>query len=221
MLLYIFGAGTLAQLALSYARHDIGLEVSGFVVDDAYADVPVVVGLPVVGWSSFCATTSPGQAQIFVALGYREMRARARAFSMVRDAGFGSINLVARSAFVAKDAILGSNNFIMPGAVVEPGVNIGSNNIFWSQSNICHDTHIGHHNFCAARVVVGGNVRVGDLNFFGFGSIVLQGCRVGNETLVGAQALVRRDTNDLHQYTGSPAIATRLLDPQRGICVSP
>ncbi len=218
--LYIFGAGTLGQLALYYATREHGLAVAGFVVDDRYANGRTVAGLPCEGWSTFCANTSPTQAVIFVAIGYREMRARARAFSMVRDAGFGSLNLRAQSAFIADDVTLGTNNFIMPGAVLEPGSTIGSNNIFWSQTNICHDTRIGDHNFCAARAVLGGGVQVGDLNFFGFGSIVLQGCRIGNETLIGAQALIRHDTSDLYQYIGSPAIASRALDPDRGVCVS-
>lgn len=209
----------MARLAHYYATREMALEVAGFVVDDAYANGERFLSLPVWSWSKFLAVHDPATVALHVALGYRNMRARAVAFGMVRAAGYETPNIVSRACYLAEDAVLGSNNLVMPGVVIESGATLAANNVVWSNATICHDCTIGSHNFVAANSVVGGGVRIGDGNFLGFASVVLQGRTIGNETLIGAKSLVRQDTLDLHQYLGSPARALRGIDPALGIRV--
>ena len=217
--LVIFGASTLARLAHYYATREMGLQVAGFVVDDAYLVGSEFLSLPLSGWSAFCASTDPNGVAVHVAIGYRSMRARKAAFESVHAAGYETITIRSRASYVADDVALGNNNFIMPGVVIESGAALASNNVVWSNTTICHDCVIGSHNFFAANTTLGGAVRVGEGNFLGFSSVVLQGCRIGSETLIGAQSLVRQDTRDLHQYQGTPAVAVRVIDRDRGVCV--
>ena len=215
--LVIFGASTLAKLAHYYATRDLGLDVQGFVVDEQYQTEDKFLSLPVFNWSEFSMKHSPENVFIYVAIGYRIMRARAAAYAMVKDAGYEMINIVSRSSYVADDVTLGENNFIMPGAVLETGVSLASNNVVWSNTTICHDSVIGDHNFLAANTTVGGGVSIGNGNFLGFSSVIMQGQKIGNETLIGAQSLVRCDTENLNQYHGSPAIFVGPINHDLGI----
>jgi sugar O-acyltransferase (sialic acid O-acetyltransferase NeuD family) len=160
-----------------------------------------------------------GDVSVFVAMGYSNMRARARLHGEVKRAGYRLANLICPGAHVAKDVTMGDNNIVMPGAVVEPGVALGANNVVWSNATLCHDGRIGDHNFIAANVTLGGNVTAGARNFIGFSAVVLQGRRIGDDTLIGAQSLVNRDTQDLSMYLGSPARRVRSLDPAVGVAV--
>lgn len=217
--LIIFGASTLARLAYYYATRDLHLKVRGFVVNDQHKAADQFLSLPVYNWSKFPSKFGAGDVSIHVAIGYRNMRARAAAYEMVKVAGYELINIVSHASYVADDVSLSDNNFIMPGAVLESGASLGANNVVWSNTTICHDTAIGNHNFLAANTTVGGGVSIGDGNFLGFSSVVLQDRKIGNETLIGAQALVRSDTEDLKQYYGIPAIVTGAISQDIGISV--
>jgi sugar O-acyltransferase (sialic acid O-acetyltransferase NeuD family) len=218
--LIIFGATGLARLARYYAEQDLGMEVRGFAVDSQYKTADEFESLPVFTWQDALKRFPVGELSVFVAVGYSNMRAREAAYLAVKQAGYPLANIVCRSSHVANGVVLGDNNILMPGAVVEPGVTMGSNNVVWSNVTICHDGTIGDHNFIAANATLGGNVSLGHRNFLGFSSVVLQERRIGNETLIGAQTLINRDTQDLSLYCGSPARRVRALDPEIGVAVT-
>lgn len=218
--LVIFGASTLAKLAHFYATGDLNRTVSCFVVDDQYWTGADFLSLPVLAWSDFSVQQRPENVSMFVAIGYRIMRARANAYNTVKAAGYELVNIVAKSGYVASDVVMGDNNFIMPGAVLEPGVALASNNIVWSNATICHDSMLGSHNFVAANATVGGGVSIGNGNFLGFSSVIMQGRKIGDDTLIGAQSLVRGDTQNLCRYYGSPAVFAGAVDPELGIMVN-
>lgn len=210
----IFGAGSLGRLAAAYLAELGTPRLAGFVVDDAFAD-----GADRMAWSAFVKDYPPSRVAVFVAVGYRDFRARASLFHRVRAAGYDIPNIVCMNAYVASDASLGRNNFLMPGAVVEPGVRLGDNNVVWSNATICHDTMVGDHNFFAANATIGGEARIGDANFFGFSSVVLHRCRIGDDVLVGAQSTVMPDGAHRAVYVGSPARKLRDIDAAVGVQV--
>ncbi|MDR5756699.1 acetyltransferase [Caballeronia sp. LZ035] len=218
--LIIFGATSLARLARYHAEQDMGLNVHAFAVDRDYLTGDEFASLPVIEWQEAMRRFPAHEVSVFVAIGYRNMRARQAAYQRIRQSGYAMTNIVASSAYVAKDVVMGDNNIVMPGVVIEPGVTIGSNNVLWSNATICHDTVIGHHNFIAANTTLGGGVSLGERNFIGFSSVVLQGRRIGDETLIGAQSLIHHDTADLSLYYGSPAKRIRALDADVGVVVA-
>ena len=220
--LIIFGAGPFAQLVRRYAATDLGMQVHAFSVDEPYlpADISAIDGLPLLGWQAARERYAPSDVAIFVALGYRSMRARESVYRAIKQSGYRLVNLLHPAAWIAHDVAIGDNVIVMPGAVVEPGVTLGSNNVVWSNATLCHDSRIGEHNFIAAGVTLGGNVTIGVRNFIGFSSVVMQGRRIGDDTLIGAQTLINRDTQDLCAYVGAPARHLRTLDPAMGVTVS-
>ena len=212
----IFGAGSLARLATAYLSELGAPLLSSFVVDDTFVDHEDARQL---AWSTFVTDHPPSSIAVFVAVGYRDFRARARAFHRVRAAGYDMPNILCRNAYVASEASLGQNNFVMPGAILEPGVHIGDNNVVWSNSTICHDTVVGDHNFVAANVTIGGEARIGDRNFLGFSSVLLHRRQIGDDVLLAAQSTMTADGVYNAVYVGSPARKIRDIDPAIGVQV--
>ncbi|MFM0363705.1 NeuD/PglB/VioB family sugar acetyltransferase [Paraburkholderia sediminicola] len=220
--LIIFGAGPFAQLVRRYAAVDLGMQVHAFAVDEAYlpAGSAVLDGVPVLGWHAARERYGPADVTLFVAVGYRSMRARETVYRTIRQSGYQLANLLHPAAWIARDVTTVDNLIVMPGAVIESGVTLGANNVIWSNATLCHDSRIGDHNFIAANATLGGNVAIGSRNFIGFSAVVMQGRRIGDDTLIGAQTLVNRDTQNLSAYVGAPARRLRALDPAIGVTVS-
>lgn len=214
--IYIFGAGSLASLALHYASEN-GQKVEGFVVDQPIG--PNFCNLPVFDWNSFEKVKKPAEKLVFVAIGYKSMLKRAEVFHRVQKAGYRTINIISSASYVAKNASIGTNNLIMPGAVIEPGATIGDNNVFWSNTTICHDVVIAHHCFFASNSTIGGATRIGSRNFFGFSSTVLQQKTVGNDNLIAAQALVLDNIQDNGQFVGAPARKSKAIPAHLGVTI--
>ncbi|WOD18649.1 acetyltransferase [Paraburkholderia kirstenboschensis] len=220
--LIIFGAGPFAQLVCRYATSDLGLQVQAFTVDEPYlpAGPSAIDGIPLLGWHAVCERYAPADSKVFVAVGYRSMLARERVYHTIKHSGYTLANLLHPAAWIARDVVIHDNVIVMPGAVIEPGVTLGANNVIWSNATACHDSAIGDHNFIAANATLGGNVTIGARNFIGFSAVLMQGRRVGDDTLIGAQTLIDRDTQDLCAYVGTPARLLRTLDPATGVTIS-
>ena len=215
----IYGASSLGRLARHYLADGLNMDVIGFVVDDKYKTDNDFDLLPVFSWSEVEDQFNKDEVLLFVAIGYRSMRLRAKAYENAKSKGFKLINIIANTSFIAKNVILGDNNFIMPGAVIEPGVRVGSNNVVWSNSTICHDTIVGDHNFVASNVTIGGEACIGNQNFMGFSSVILQNISIGNEVLIAAMSLVIKNTINLSHYHGAPAIKVKDINSAEGVCV--
>lgn len=210
--LVIFGTSTLAKLANYYATQELGYKVVAFAVDEDYRTQPNFLNLPVLTWPEFLTAYSVTDVSLYVAVGYKSMRARAAIYDRVKARGYELINIVSTASYVANDVMFGDNNFVMPCVVLETGVTLNSNNIIWSNATICHDTSVGSHNFFAANSVIGGGVKIGDGSFLGFSSVVLQNLEIGSGALVGAHSLVTRKVEDLSKVQGSPARIVGKID---------
>ncbi len=214
--LVIYGAGDLAKLAYFYAKHELGFNVLGFVVDYEFKKEDQFLNLPLYIWSD-CPPAD--KANMFVAIGYKSMRARAVSYLKARSAGYKLVNLISPNCHLASNLEIGDNNIIMPGVVIEPYVELGCNNIFWSNSTVCHDSKIGSHNFFAANVTIGGKVKVGDQCFFGFNSSVTQNLIVENEVLLAAGSIALSRLHSLSIYLGVPAVLKKPLNSSIGVSI--
>lgn len=216
----IFGTSDFARVARKIADESGDFKTKAFVVDSNYLVHPELDNLPVVDSEAVRFEFPSDSFPMFVAVGYKSMRNRARLFERWQSEGYRLINIFANGAIVASDVGFGNNNIVFPGAVIEPGAQLGNNNIVWSNCTICHNTLMGSHNFVAANTTIGGNVRLGDSCFIGFSSTLLQGLNVGNQVLIAAQTLLTRDAEDYWEYRGSPAKRWRNIEPNDGISIS-
>jgi sugar O-acyltransferase (sialic acid O-acetyltransferase NeuD family) len=214
--LVIYGTGNFARLAHYYAEQELAINVLGFVVDDEYFSENLFASLPIFKWEKL---PHPDQTNIFVAIGYKNMRARALAFAKIKQAGYECVNLISPHCYVAGNVEMGVNNIILPNAVIEPFVSLGNNNVVWSNATICHDVKIGDHNFLASNITIGGNVNIGNKCFFGFNSVVTQNLIVEDEVLLAAGSVALTSLKSLCMYSGLPAILRKNIHKDIGISI--
>ena len=77
---------------------------------------------------------------------------------------------------------------------IQPFVRIGNDVTLWSGNHICHHSVIDDHNFVSSHVVISGHCHLESFCFLGVNSTVGHQVRLATGTLLGAAAVVTRDT---------------------------
>jgi len=203
--LVIYGQGDFAKLMYKYFTDDSDIEVVAFCVDSNFREGNIFCELPMVNFDSINEIYPPAIYNIFIAIGYSNMRNRIHMYEKVKEKGYSCINYISSSANVDNTLIIGENNVIMQNVVIEPFVEIGNNNIIWSSCNICHNVTMTSHSFVAAQALIGGFVKINDNCFLGFNSTIIQNLVLADETLLATKSLLLKNTEKCSKYIGIPA----------------
>jgi len=91
--------------------------------------------------------------------------------------------------------------------VIQPFVRIGNNCILWSGNHVGHRTVVCDNVFVASHAVISGYCEIGENSFIGVNSTFNDHVKVAPDNVIGAGALVTRDTEPGRIYVGSPARA--------------
>lgn len=197
----IFGTGDAGELAEYYFRTDSEHEVVAFVVDPGYRVAETFCGLPVVETPQLAARFPPDSHALFVALGYSGMnRVRAQKYREAQDRGYQLVSYVSSRCTYLTNQQPGPNCFILEDNTIQPFVRIGSNVTLWSGNHIGHHSVIEDHCFLTSQVVVSGRVHIGPYCFLGVNATLRNNIRLAAETLVGAGAVVMKDTVEKGVY---------------------
>jgi sugar O-acyltransferase (sialic acid O-acetyltransferase NeuD family) len=207
--LVIFGAGAFAEIAHYYFSHDSDYAVAAFTVDVAYLREATFKGLPVVPFDDVVGHYPPAGHDLFVALGIGQVnRRRAAKVAEVEAKGYRLASFLSSRADVAADLELRPNTMIMERAGIQPFVEIGRDTIVWSATRIGFRSRIGEHCWIVGPIL-GESVTVGDYSFLGLGATIAPGVSVGKSNIIGAGALIVKDTRDFEVYRGHPSTASR------------
>lgn len=199
----LFGIGQWASLAHLYLTHDSPHEVVAFTVDRDYVKVDELFGLPVVAFDEVEHHYHPGRFKIFVPFSFKKMNhIRAEKYYQSKDKGYEMISYVSSRATTFPGFACGENCFILEDNTIQPFVEIGNNVVMWSGNHIGHHSLIKDHVFISSHVVICGSCTIEPFCFFGVNSTVRDETVVARETLVGAGALIMRDTNEFEVYIG-------------------
>ncbi|HEX7243404.1 MAG TPA: acetyltransferase [Longimicrobiaceae bacterium] len=200
--LVVFGNGPAARMAHYYFDRDSEYEVAAFAVDRAYlGGAEEHLGLPLVPFEEVAERYPPSGHDLFVAMGYARMnRARAEKYAEAKAKGYRLASYVSTSCTWLADDPPGDNTMVMEDNTIQPFVRIGSNVVLWSGNHVGHESVIGDHCFLTSHVVVSGFVRVGDYSFLGVNATIRDGVTLAPETLVGAGAVITRDTVERGVY---------------------
>ena len=201
----IYGAGPFARLMHYYFSADSDYTVMAFTVDCDYFTSPLFCGLPVVPAERLIAEYPPATFQMFIAVGYKDMRARQAVFERGKAAGYRMINYISSRAVCFPDLRIGENNAIMAQVQIEPFVTIGDNNVFWSDTLVAHDVSVGNGNYFGAKCVLGGLSTVENSCFLGNGTVLINGITIHNETHALPGTILLQNTKPFFQYLGNPA----------------
>ena len=199
--LIIFGTGDIAKLAHYYFSCDSEYEVTGFTVDKEYMTADAFLGLPVVDFEEIVDCCPPATHKMFIALSYAKMnRVRAQKYFKAKEMGYELATYVSSRCTFLTDKPVGDNCFILEDNTIQPFVEIGNNVTLWSGNHIGHDSVIEDHCFLASHIVVSGNVRIDQYCFIGVNATLRNSITIARETLVGAGAIIMKDTVEKGVY---------------------
>jgi sugar O-acyltransferase (sialic acid O-acetyltransferase NeuD family) len=191
----LFGAGDIARLADFYFSTDSEHEVVAFTVDAEYLTGETFLGRPLIPFDRIASIYPPSSFKMFVALSYAKMnQVREAKCHEARAAGYDLVSYVSSRCSFLTQYPIGDNCFILEDNTVQPFVRIGSNVTLWSGNHIGHDSTIGDHAFVSSHVVVSGHVQIGTNCFIGVNATIGNGITIAPFTLVGAGALIMKDT---------------------------
>ncbi len=199
--LVIFGAGDIARLAHYYFTRDSELEVAGFAVDRDYRQADTFCDLPLVDFEEVTEHFPPGKYKMFVALSYAKMnQVRAAKYFKGKELGYDFVSYVSSKCSYLTDHPCGENCFILEDNTVQPFVKIGNNVTLWSGNHIGHHSVIEDHCFITSHVVVSGNCHIGRYCFIGVNATLRDSLKVAPHTLIGAGAVIMKDTVEKGVY---------------------
>jgi sugar O-acyltransferase (sialic acid O-acetyltransferase NeuD family) len=206
--LVIIGAGEFSQIAFEYFEHDSDYEVAAFSVESEYITKKALCDRPVVAYETLQESHPPQDFDAFVAIPASQLnRLRARFYLGAKDRGYRLATYVSSRAFVWRNAEVGENCFIFENNVIQPFVRIGNNCVLWSGNHVGHRTILDDNVFVASHAVISGYCEIGDSSFIGVNSTFNDHVKVARDNVIGAGALVTRDTEPGRVYVGSPAHA--------------
>jgi sugar O-acyltransferase (sialic acid O-acetyltransferase NeuD family) len=198
----IFGTGDYGRIASLYLAADSPHEVVGFAVDGAYHDRDALMGKPVMTFEEMVESHPPDRISLLVAVGYSRLNQnRQEVYERCKKLGYGFITYINSRAYQWGHIEVGENSFIFEANVLQPNVKIGDNCVLWSGNHIGHDSTIGSHVFIASHVVISGNCRIGDSCFIGVNATFRDGVHVGARNLIGAGAVILKDTEEGEVYS--------------------
>ena len=206
----IFGAGNFGDMAHYYFVHDSDYEVVAFTADDSSIKETTCRGLPVVPFSALPSKFSADKHDIFVAVGVtNNNQIRADRCEEVISKGYNLANFLSSKATVPSDFLLQPNSWIMENVHIHPYVEIGRNTVIQSGSNIGFKSKIGEScwissGLCGEQVVVGNNT------FIGLDASISSFISVGKNNIIGAGALILKDTKDFEVYRGTASSPSRV-----------
>jgi sugar O-acyltransferase (sialic acid O-acetyltransferase NeuD family) len=202
----VFGAGDIARLAQFYFSTDSEHEVVAFVVDSEYLHSDSFNDLPLVSSDQVVRLYPPSAHRMFVALSYQKMnQVRAARYALARQLGYELVTYVSSRCSFLTQHPPGDNCFILEDNTVQPFVRIGNNVTLWSGNHIGHDSVIGDHCFISSHVVVSGHVQIGQSCFIGVNATLRNAITIAEFTLIGAGAVVMKDTLARSVHVGTRA----------------
>jgi len=202
----IVGTGETASLACDYLTCDSPHEVVAFSAEADYLTSDTFCDRPLVALDEMASRYPPEKYRALVAVSSTELnRLRTRLYEIVKKSGFDCISFVSSAAFVWPTVQIGENTFIFESNVVQRMAQIGRNVIMWSGNHVGHQTIIEDDCFVASHVVISGACTIGHGSYLGVNSCIRDGLSLGEECVIGAGAVVVKDTEPRGVYVGNPA----------------
>ncbi len=203
--LVIVGDRPFAEVAYECFTYDSEYEVVAFSVENEYLDKQVLFGLPVVPFEELEQYYAPEHHKIYVAVVYTQLnRLRARLLKESEAKGYAPASYISSRAFVWRNCKIGEHCFIFEDNTVQPFVTIGKNVVLWSGNHIGHHSVIRDNVFISSHVVVSGLCEVGENCFMGVNSCVGDRISVARDCIIGAGAVIVKNTEPGKVYVGNP-----------------
>lgn len=191
----IFGNGEIGELAKYYFTNDSENEVVAFTADEQYIKSDTFCGLPLVGFKKVVDIYPPDQYKMFVALSYAKMnKIRAEKYYKAKELSYKLVSYISSKCTFLTENPVGDNCLILEDNTIQPFVKIGNNVTLWSGNHIGHESVIEDHCNITSHVVVSGHVHIHPYCFIGVNATLRDSITIAPETLIGAGAVIMKDT---------------------------
>lgn len=202
----IYGTGLIAEVVWYYLTHDSPYEVLGFVNDSPSRTL--LFNLPVCSTKDMERAYMPKEIEVFIAIGYSQMNElRERSMKITKKKGYKLLNYVSSNSSIFTDLDLEQkeNLFILEDNTIQPFVTIGNGVFLWSGNYIGHHSQIKDYNFISSHVVISGSCVIESHSFLGVNSTIIDGITIGSKSLIGARALIKKNTEPESVYYAEPS----------------
>ncbi|RAP27594.1 hypothetical protein DID74_00390 [Candidatus Marinamargulisbacteria bacterium SCGC AG-333-B06] len=197
----IFGTGSFAELVHYFLTHDSEYEVVAFTVSKDQIEKPQFMDLPLIPFEEIKNSYSPNDYEMYIAVGYNQMNSvRERFYKEAKQKGYVLLTYVSSYATVFTDKI-GDNCFVFEDNTIQPFVEIGNNVVLWSGNHVGHHSIVSDHVWICSHVVISGHCKIGNHCFIGVNATLRDSIELENKTLVGAGALLMKNTKHKQVYS--------------------
>lgn len=201
--IFIIGAGTYGESMCELAEI-LGYKVMGFYDEDENK-----LGLKVVDYLVLGKFTDLNDEEIsgksyIVAIGNNT--ARLKIMTRINNAGGDTPTLIHPTATISPSAEIGKGVYIQANANIWTKVKIDDFCIISPNVVIAHHSTIGKACLVSTLSGVGASINIEDKVFIGMGCTIVTGMHtVGQNSIIGAGAVVLKDTDKNSVYAGVPA----------------
>lgn len=208
----VFGNSYWADLAHIYLTHDSPHEVVAFTVDGEYLREPRHRGLPVVPFEEVRDWYPAEDFAMFIPISFKKMNhVRAEKYDQAKAWGYRLISYVSSKVTRWPGFVCGDNCFIIEDNTIQPFAQIGNDVVMWSGNHLGHHSIIKDHVTITSHVVISGSCVIEPYCFIGVNATIRDETVIARETLVGAGAVILRDTQEFEVYKAmsTPSAAFR------------
>jgi sugar O-acyltransferase (sialic acid O-acetyltransferase NeuD family) len=210
----IFGAGGLGrdllQVVKSLAKVGTPIECAAFLVDEKFATVTTVHGIPVFGGIGFL--TEYKDVKVIVGIGSSAVRQRV-ARRIEDEVGPRFATLVHPQVVLDDSVTLGPGIALLPGLLAGSDASIGAHVYTHHHVHLGHDAVLGNFVSVASGTLIGGGAQIGEGVDFGLGAIVLPKVKIGGWSRIGAGSVVTEDVPENVTVVGAPARVVSRREP--------
>ena len=200
----IIGAGGHGKVLLDILL-DTGIQVIGFLDNDAALRGKEIFGIPILGKDEEIVRYQSDEVKLVNGIGSVGVATLRRSvYEKFKAQGFHFRQVIHPSAVISQRAFLEEGVQVMAGAVINIGSRIEEDTIINTRASVDHDCRIGKHVHIAPGVTLSGGVSVGDETLIGTGSSVIQGVSIEERVLVGAGSNVIGNISDNYKGYGNP-----------------
>ena len=179
--LFIFGTGTIAEIAHYYFSNETDYEVCGFVEYKKFLKRKKFNNLPVVELEKIQKYYPYHDYDGFVAIGYRSLNDdRYKVYNFLKKKKYKLASFISKESHIAKNVKIGDNCLILEKQIIQPFTRIGNNVTLWCGNIIGHHCVIKDNCFITSNVVVAGYSSIGKNTFVGVKTAIKDKTIIGN-----------------------------------------
>lgn len=207
--LYIIGAGgfgrEVAWLVERINKVSPAWNLKGFIDDDESIWDSKEDGYPVLGGCEHLKNM--GDVYAICAVG--SAKVRKQIIDKLTDSQVEYATLIDPSVIASERLDIGKGSIICAGSILTVDVKIGKHVIINLDCTVGHDVIIEDYVTVYPSVNISGNVKIGEQSELGTGTQIIQGKKLIEGTILGAGAVVTKDTEESGIYVGVPARKVR------------